>query len=232
MKAMILAAGFGTRLKPITESIPKPLVEINGKPVIEYTLDALKKAGVKSVVINLHHLGALIEDRLGDGSAYGLDIRYSHEPVIKGTAGALLWARHMLDEPFYLINGDILFDIDLAILPQRMHTKNADALMVLYKATPQDMNIANIYLDGQAYVKSLFTPFPDTTPYIFTGIQILKPEAISYIPGNLHQPSTTMHLYPEMLRSKRLIAGYVHSGLWIDIGSSDRLELARRFFKE
>jgi mannose-1-phosphate guanylyltransferase len=231
MKAMILAAGFGTRLKPITESIPKPLVEVNGRPVIEHTLLALKKAGVKSVVINLHHLGNMIEDRLGDGSAYGLDIHYSYEPEIKGTAGALLWVRTALDEPFYLINSDILFDIELTVLPKLLDDRNADALMVLYKATRENMNMANIYMDRQGYVKSLFTPYPDTTPYIFTGIQFLKPSVIDYIPKHLATPSTTMHMYPEMLKKNRPIAGHIHSGLWMDIGHTDRLGTARRLFK-
>lgn len=231
MKAMILAAGFGTRLKPITESIPKPLTEINGKPVIEHTLLALKKAGVKSVVINLHHLGDMIEDRLGDGSAYGLNIHYSHESEIRGTAGALLWAQPVLNEPFYLINSDILFDIDLAILPKILHDRNADAVMVLYKAKQEDMNIANIYIDRQGYIKSLFTPYPDTAPYIFTGIQFLKPSVIDYIPKNLATPSTTIHMYPEMLKKNRPIAGHVHNGLWMDIGNVDRLGIARRLFK-
>lgn len=230
MKAMILAAGFGTRLKPVTENIPKPLIEINGKPVIAYTLDSLKKAGVSAVVINLHHLGNRIEERLGDGSAYGLDIRYSYEPEIKGTAGALLWARRMLDEPFYLINGDVLSDIDLSLLPQLLQSKNADAVMVLSEAGPGEADIAHIYMDGQAYVKSLFTPSPGTAPYVFTGIQLLQPGALRYIPKNLDQPSTTMHMYPAMLRDGRLIAGHVHNGLWIDIGSPDRLERAKRLF--
>ncbi len=230
MKAMILAAGFGTRLKPITESIPKPLVDINGKPVIEHTLAALKKAGVKSVIINLHHLGEMIREKLGNSSIQGIDLHYSYEPEIQGTAGALLWAKKFLDEPFYLINSDILFDIDLSLLPPLLNDRGADAVMVLYKAKQNEVNIANIYLDRKGYIKSLFTPSPDTSPYIFTGIQFVKPSVMDYIPVNIKQPSTTVHMYPGLLKNNGLIAGYVHNGLWIDIGKIDRLELARRLF--
>jgi NDP-sugar pyrophosphorylase family protein len=232
MKAMILAAGFGTRLRPITETIPKPLIEINGKPIIAHTLDALKEAGIKDVVINLHHLGDMIRQRLGDGSHFGLVIQYSPEPEIMGTGGALLLASKFLDEPFFLINGDILFDLDLTVLPPLLKDKKADAVMVLYKAANDQTDIANIYTDRYGYVRSLFNPYPDTSPYIFTGIQFLKPDSIDYIPKNIYQPSTTLHMYPEMIKHGRLIAGYLHNGLWIDIGNQQRLKVAKGLFKQ
>ena len=228
MKAMILAAGFGTRLRPITGTIPKPLIEIKGKPVIEYTLEALRKAGIKDVVINLHHLGDMIRQRLGNGSQFGLSIRYSEEPEIKGTGGALLLARKYLTEPFYLINGDILFDLDLTVLPPFLKEKGADAVMVLYRANHEQADSAHVYRDRDGYVRSLFKPLPDTVPSIFTGIQLLKPDAIDYIPENIYQPSTTMHMYPGMLGDKRLIAGYLHNGFWIDIGNPKDLEHAKK----
>ena len=228
MKAMILAAGFGTRLRPLTGTIPKPLIEINGKPVIVHTLDALKKAGIKDVVINLHHLGDMIRHKLGDGSQFGLSIQYSPEPEIKGTGGALLLARKYLTEPFYLINGDILFDLDLAVLPPLLEEKGADAVMVLYRANHDEADRANVYMDRNGYVQGLFNPPPDTAPYIFTGIQFLKPDAINYIPENIHQPSTTLHMYPGMIGNKRLIAGYLHNGFWIDIGNPKNLEHAKK----
>lgn len=231
MKAMILAAGFGTRLRPITETTPKPLIEINGKPVIVHSLDALKKAGIKDVVINLHHLGDTLREQLGDGSRFGLTIQYSPEPEIKGTGGALLQAMEFLNEPFYLINGDILFDLDLTVLPLLLRYKGADAVMVLYRANNDQADIANIYADRQGYVRSLFTPYPDCSPYIFTGIQFLKPGVISYIPEQIRQPSTTMHMYPGMLHDGKLIAGYIHNGLWIDIGNPKSLERAKGLFQ-
>ncbi len=215
---------------PLTRDLPKPLIDIDGRPVIEYTLIALKKAGVRSVIINLHYLGDAIRQRLGDGSGLGLDLHYSYEPEIQGTAGALLWARSLLDGPFYLINSDILFDADLSLLPRLLHDRDADAVMVLYKAKQGQEDIANVYLDGNGYVKSLFKPYPGTVPYLFTGIQFLKPTVMDYIPRTLPRPSTTLHMYPEMLRNGRPIAGLVHEGLWLDIGSMDRLKLAHSLY--
>lgn len=231
MKAMILAAGFGTRLNPLTETIPKPLIDINGKPVIVYILEALKKAGVKDVIINLHHLGNTIKHRLGNGAQFDINIQYSEEEEILGTGGALLFAKRFLTEPFYLINGDILFDLELTVLPSLLKEKGADAVMVLYKADHEQSKMANVYMDKQGYVRSLFNPLPDTASYIFTGIQFLKPDNINYIPTHIKQPSTTIHMYPAMLNNGKLIAGYVHNGLWIDIGTPVTLQIARKLIK-
>ncbi|MGB9736328.1 MAG: nucleotidyltransferase family protein [bacterium] len=231
MKAMILAAGFGIRLRPLTETTPKPLIEINGKPIILYTLEALKKAGVRDIVINLHHLGYKIRQTLGNGSQFDVNIQYSDEPEIMGTAGALLLARKFLTEPFYLINADILFDLNLTILPSMLIEKNADAVMVLCKAKQDQKALANVYMDTHGYVRSLFKAYPGADAYIFTGIQFLKPNVIEHIPVDIKQPSTTMHMYPDMIRKGKLIAGYVHNGFWIDIGNPENLETAKRLFK-
>ncbi len=231
MKAMILAAGLGTRLRPITDSVPKPLIEINGKPVIEYTLEALKRAGVDSVIINLHHLGNMIKDRLGDGSRFGLAIRYSPEPEILGTGGAVLAVKALLDETFFLINGDVLFDLDLAVLPPLAERTGADAVMVVRPPDTDQAGIANVYIDKDSYVRGLFTPCPGTSGYVFTGIQLLTPGVLSCIPSTIRQPSTTAHMYPELLRRGGRIAGYVHRGLWTDIGSHESLGQARRIYR-
>lgn len=231
MKAMILAAGFGMRLRPLTEVTPKPLIEMNGKPIIIYTLEALKKAGVKDVIINLHHLGYKIKQALGNGSQFKLNIQYSDEPEIMGTAGALLLVKEYLNEPFYLINADILFDLNLKILPPILSKKNADAVMVLYKAKQNQKKLANVYMNIHGYIQSLFKPSLGTIPYVFTGIQFLKPNVLDLIPRDIKKPSTTMHMYPAMLKTNRLIAGYVHDGLWIDIGSPENLEKARNVFR-
>ncbi len=231
MKAMILAAGFGVRLKPITDIIPKPLIKIKDKPVIEYVLEQVKNAGIHDVIINLHHLGDMIKFTLGNGERFGLSLHYSYEPEIKGTAGALLWAKKFLDEPFFLINGDILFNVALSILPQILNNKHADAVMVVHPADETEHKISNVFIDKQGYVKSLFKPYPETRSYVFTGIQLLKPDALNYIPENVKQPSTTTHMYPEMLKHGSLIACYIHDGLWIDIGDTKRLGYARNVIK-
>ena len=117
MIAMILAAGFGTRLRPLTEELPKPLVPVLGRPLIEHTLMHLAEVGVDEVVINLHHLPEAIPATLGDGAAYGLEIHYVREQgQIRGTGGGIRGARSLLDGSgtFIVLNGDILFEPDLA----------------------------------------------------------------------------------------------------------------------
>ena len=117
MKAMILAAGLGTRLRPLTNTIPKPLLPIAGTPLIVWNLLLLKRHGFHDVIINLHHLGPMIEQAVGNGSKYGLRIYYSHEPVILGTGGAIKQAEpNFSGEPVLVLNGDTLFELDLDAL--------------------------------------------------------------------------------------------------------------------
>ncbi|MGH7917701.1 MAG: nucleotidyltransferase family protein, partial [Candidatus Binataceae bacterium] len=114
MKALVLSAGYGERLRPLTETIPKPLLEIGGRPLIHYPLLMLKRAGITDVAINVHHLAALIEQALGRGDAMGLSITYSPETVLLGTGGPLLVLRDYFGkEPFVLLNCDTIIGLDL-----------------------------------------------------------------------------------------------------------------------
>ena len=134
MKAMILAAGLGTRLKPLTNTIPKPLLPIAGTPLIVWNLLLLKRHGFRDVVINLHYLGGMIEQALGNGSRYGLRIIYSHEPVILGTGGGLKQAEpYFCGESVLVLNGDTLVDLDLGALCEFHQQREAIATLVLRK---------------------------------------------------------------------------------------------------
>ncbi len=126
MRAMILAAGFGTRLRPLTNTVPKALVPVAGRPLIEYGLFWLKAQGVEEVVINLHHLGDKIRDTLGDGRMYGLRIVYSPEEPILDTGGGIKKAQPWLDgETFLVLNCDTILDLDLAAPPPHPGDGNA-----------------------------------------------------------------------------------------------------------
>jgi NDP-sugar pyrophosphorylase family protein len=115
MKALVLSAGYGERLRPLTKTIPKPLLEVGGRPLIHYHLLMLKAAGITEVAINVHHLAAQIENALGDGDALGLSITYSRETELMGTGGSLLALRHYFGEaPFVILNCDTIIDLDLA----------------------------------------------------------------------------------------------------------------------
>ena len=131
---MILAAGLGTRLRPLTNTIPKPLLPIAGTPLIVWNLLLLKRHGFHDVVINLHHLGPMIEQAFGNGSRYGLRIIYSHEPVILGTGGGLKQAEpHFSGESVLVLNGDTLVELDLGALCAFHQQRDAVATLVLRK---------------------------------------------------------------------------------------------------
>ena len=134
MKAMILAAGLGTRLRPLTDTTPKPLLPVAGTPMIVWNLLLLKRHGIRDVIINLHHLGTMISQALGDGSALGMRILYSHEPVILGTGGGIKQAEaHFNGEPVLILNGDTLFELDLGALRTFHRERHAAATLVLRK---------------------------------------------------------------------------------------------------
>jgi len=117
MKAMILAAGRGERLRPLTDHVPKPMLEVHGRPLLEHQLGWLSAIGIREVVLNLHHLGEQIEAHFGDGRNFGLNIRYSREPVLLETGGGIVKALPLLGgEPFLIINGDIFTDFPLDTL--------------------------------------------------------------------------------------------------------------------
>ncbi|MCA9464799.1 MAG: nucleotidyltransferase family protein, partial [Nitrospira sp.] len=113
MKAMILAAGFGTRLRPLTNTIPKPLLPVGGMPLIVWNLLLLRVFGIRQVMVNLHYMGHLIREALGDGTQWDMEISYSLEPEILGTGGGLKAAARFFEgQPFLIINGDIIIDLD------------------------------------------------------------------------------------------------------------------------
>ncbi len=132
MKAMVLAAGQGTRLRPITDRMPKALVPVAGRPMIEFALLLLRRYGVRDIVINLHHFGTQIEDHLGDGQRFDVNISYSHETELLETGGGLLKAKAFLqDDTFIVINTDALIDVDLAAVLNDHRQNHAAATLVL-----------------------------------------------------------------------------------------------------
>src|SRR5215472_774208 len=132
MKALVLAAGYGERLRPITDTIPKPLVEIGGRPLIHYPLLLLRHTGIRDVAVNVHHLADKIEAVLGDGRSLGLAITYSPEPVLLGTGGSLVALRDYFGgEPFLILNGDTILDLDLPAMIAMHRERGALVTMAL-----------------------------------------------------------------------------------------------------
>jgi len=187
MKAMILAAGLGTRLRPLTDTTPKPLLPVAGTPMIVWNLLLLKRHGIRDVVINLHHLGTMISQALGDGGAFGMRIVYSHEPVILGTGGGIKQAEpHFNGEPVLILNGDTLFELDLGAL-MRFHREQQAAATLVLRKDPEAARWGLVEVTDRAEVvritgRGLSEPTA-TAARMFAGIHILHPRLLKYLPA-------------------------------------------------
>ena len=227
---MILAAGLGTRLRPLTNTIPKPLLPIAGTPLIVWNLLLLKRHGFHDVVINLHHLGPVIEQALGNGSRYGLRIIYSREPVILGTGGGIKQAEpNFSGEPVLVLNGDTLFELDLGALCAFHEERKAAATLVLRSDADaarwglievgSDDRIVRITGRG----KSESSP---TRPCMFAGIHILHPRLLRDVPKG--KESSIIDAYVSAIERDEPVLGYDLKGYWSDVGTPERYAQAEQ----
>lgn len=224
MKAMILAAGLGTRLRPLTDRVPKPLLPIDGRPVIEYTLRLLRRHGFSEVVINLHHRGHMISAALGDGSRWGLAIRYSEEADILGTGGGIKKAEPWLSGgDFLVINGDILVDLDLGAVVE-VHRRSGAAATLVLREVPDADRWGRIGVDSGGRIRQILGRPPWTggplTGRMFTGIHVLQSNVFKNIPENGF--SSIVEVYTDMLEKGEVLSAYGMTGFWTDIGTPDR----------
>ncbi len=227
MKAMILAAGRGERLRPLTNQIPKPLIPVADKPLIHHTLSYLKNCGIEEVVINLHHLGDQIQSYVGDGSRWGLRIHYSLERQLLGTGGGIQKAApYLLQETFVVLNGDILLELDLKEVVAFHKENNADVTMVLRKDPDVD-RFGAIEVDGYDRVRQILgrIPIPKAPRkrLMFTGVHVLEPEVFSHMPSDLDVFSI-IDVYVAMLLDEARIMGYPMTGFWADLGTKGRYD--------
>jgi NDP-sugar pyrophosphorylase family protein len=229
-KGMILAAGFGTRLRPLTDAVPKALLEIGGRAMIEYPLRMLAAAGVEDVVVNLHHLGDAIREALGDGRRHGVRIHYCPEDPLLDTGGALAHARRLLgSEAFVLANCDALLDPDLAAVWDFHRARHAIATLVL-RADPRAESYGAVDCDGAGRVRRfLGKPAEVDAPLerrMFCGVHVLSPEIFSHMPST---PvfSITRDVYSVLVARGEAIYGYDYRGYWRDLGTVPSLERAR-----
>jgi NDP-sugar pyrophosphorylase family protein len=234
MKAMLFAAGEGQRLRPITEKTPKPLVPVAGRPMIEYPLLLLRHYGIRDIIINLHHLGSQVEAHLGDGTRFGLDIRYSKEDILLDTGGGLRQAKAFLEkEPFIVINTDVLIDLPLDRLIRFHKEKQSAATLVLRPDALADQYGSIDVDDADRICRFLDTRSPQKffgTPrkLMFTGVQILEPTIFAYMESEAEKFSTTKHTYPRMLGRGERLFGYCFEGYWQDLGTIERIKEAER----
>ncbi|MBE7516474.1 MAG: NDP-sugar synthase [Chloracidobacterium sp.] len=234
MKAMILAAGFGTRLFPLTIDRTKPAIPFLGKPLVGYVAEYIARFGITQFVVNLHHQPHSVIEALGDGSTFGVDIRYSiEEPDILGTAGALRHAHSLLgDETFLLVNGKIITDIDISAVIETHKASGALATMVL-KENHKREKFTVVETDG-AFIKRFgphATPVTEAelrdvehdipVPLMFTGIHVVEPQLLDLIPDNRFSDIVT-DVYIPMLHGGEKIAAHVAEGEWYELSTIPR----------
>ena len=228
MKAFVLAAGLGTRLRPLTFKKPKPLIEVNGRPVIDYVLEWLANQGIKDVIIILHYLPNMIREYLGGGEEFGLKITYSYEKNILGTAGALKKKEKELKKTFLVTACDSLTTIDIKKVLTFHKNKKARATMILKKIkSPQRCGI--IGLDDQGRVCQFLNKYKSQEPEtkaVHTGIVILEPEILKYIPFNKFYGLEKVYL--RMLKRGDPLFGYQTGEFWQEVGSLKSLEEASK----
>lgn len=222
MRAIILSAGYGTRLWPLTEDRTKPAIPILGKPLVGYVAEYIASYGFNNIVVNLHHRPESVRAALGDGSQFGVKLHYVEEPVILGTSGALDNTREFFaDETFLVINGKIITDIDLnAALETHRNMKALATLVLLQNTKRERFSVVEI---SQRRVTG-FRGMPDNrcqTPLMFTGIHILEPRIFDYIPRGVFSDSVT-DVYPKAMANGETIAAHVASGTWRELSTLQR----------
>jgi len=226
IKGIILAAGFGTRLRPMTDKTPKPLLPVGGRPLIHYSLLLLRKYGITDVVINVHYHAEKMIEALGDGSQFGMKIAYSRESEILGTGGGI---KKIFDgfshESSIVINGDIMIEIDLAKLIRFHRDNKGAATLVLRKAAPGD-GFGRLEVDGEQRIRNILGKLNWNSKVdqdlMFTGLHCINKEVIDYIPE--HQTYSITDAYIEMLQQNKHLKAYITKEYWNDLGHIDRYE--------
>jgi NDP-sugar pyrophosphorylase family protein len=216
---MILAAGLGTRMRPLTLLKAKPALPVMNRPLLHWTLELLKRSGVTEVMVNTHYLPATVKEAVGDGRKFGLRATYSHEPKILGTGGGPKKVRSFFgDEPFILVNGDMVFDFDLRDLVRRHQKARARATLAL-RPNPDPSRYSAVRTRKDGHVTSL-AGLPRPTrgmASLFTGIHVLDPALLDRLPRG--ESDTVRDLYAQLVDEGETVLGVRVRGKWFDIGS-------------
>jgi N-acetyl-alpha-D-muramate 1-phosphate uridylyltransferase len=222
MKAMILAAGRGERMRPLTDRLPKPLLSVGGKPLIVYHLEQLSALGVTDVVINVAYLGDKIQQVLGDGAAWNVSISYSEEPYPLETGGALYKALPLLgDEPFILVNGDVWSDMSFSVIAKASVNRRTKAAFVGHLFLVKNP-LHNVQGDFSLDNNRVTLKSDNALTYTFSGMALIHPDMIRDYPHKREAfPLKEVFLY--FIKQRQLTAS-VYTGGWCDVGTPERLQ--------
>jgi mannose-1-phosphate guanylyltransferase len=228
---MILCAGLGTRLRPLTEAVPKPAVPVCGVPLVRWNLSLLARAGVRRAVVNTHHLADRMAEAARDAAREaGLSLAVSHERVIAGTGGALRQARPHLEgaDAIVLVNGDVLFDVDLGEALRVHRWAGGRATMVL-APMPPGARYAAVEVSAAGWVRRIagkFGPGPDPgeelRPFHFTGVHVLSPSLLDDVPSVPFECDINRQVYPRAMEQPGGVRAFLQGGYWNDLGTPER----------
>jgi len=234
-RAMVLAAGRGTRLAPITHTVPKPLVPVAGRPLLEHLLAFLRAGGIEEVVINLHHLGQRIQEHVGDGARFGLRVRYSVEDPILDTGGGIKRAESLLaGEPFVVANGDSLLEIRLRDLID-WHRDRGGVATLAVRPDSEAARYGLVELDDDDRVQRIVglpaTAPPGARALMFPGLHVLEPEVFAWMELDAAF-SITRVTYPRLLAAGVAVYGWETGARWITIDTPQALAAADRLLRD
>lgn len=227
--AIILAAGLGTRLRPITDTTPKPLVEVQRRPLIAYGLGLLRANGIDDVVINVHHLADRVQATLGDGTDFGVRIRYSIEETLLDSGGGIRQAATLFDapieKPLVILNSDVISEVPLADVVSFHEKRGALATFVL-RDDPKKHEYGVFGIEPDGRIRSFLgrgAP-PGLPEYMFGSVQVLSPAILSHMPDGAF---SSMHqLYPKLFDDDGALYGYVYDGRWHTADTKEDLAAA------
>lgn len=229
MKAMILAAGVGSRLDPLTRNLPKPMVPIVNKPVMEHIVELLARNGFTKIMVNLHYHGEQIESHFGDGSKWGVKIQYSHEDRLWGDAGSVKRCEQFFDSTFLVIGGDDLADIDLRrLVKQHKEHKALCTIALSLVDDPAEYGIVLINEKGRI-TRFLEKPKGEVifSNMANTGVYVFEPEIFELIPkGEVYGFGN--NVFPRLLEQKKRFYGYLTSSYWRDVGNLKQYQETHR----
>lgn len=234
MKAIIVAGGIGERLKPITNNIPKPMVRVNGQPILLHTINLFKKNGITDFIIALCFLPNVTTDFFGDGTKFGVNITYTYEDPKKplGTAGAISLAKNLINDTFIVTYADILRDLDTRKMIALHKKSKAFATLNIYKRKSEDAKSMVLIDKNQKIVKFVERPqdsLGKKNIWSNGSFYIFEPEIFNFIPKG-KKIDFGKDIFPQVLSSGKKLFAYPSKGYFVDIGNLKKLEYARETF--
>jgi NDP-sugar pyrophosphorylase family protein len=227
VKAVILAGGKGTRLRPYTTHFPKPLMPLGDKPIIEIVIKQLKLADIEEIIVTTGHLSEMFHALLNDGKKLGVKIKYSVEDKPMGTAGPLSILRNDLREDFFVVNGDVLCDLNFLKM-RDYHLKNGNAATIGVAERSVFVDFGLVHLDNL----NCFSEWEEkpTIKYLVSmGIYVLSPDSLNLLPDN--EFFNIPDLIQKLHHNKKKVMGFTHRGMWLDIGRPDDYENACNIYE-